>query len=155
MTYSTGADMKRNGKSWTVTWSPEMVEPTLVAGERFKLTTKYGQRAGILSADGQAIVKDRPVKIVGINKEGLSEAQAEASAKELAAVLDMDAAAYVAKVKAYGPVAFVDAITLREDAFNALNQDQLNAIKGVLVNPGHLAVGAVAHLCPSHPGHSA
>ncbi|MEO6530944.1 MAG: penicillin-binding transpeptidase domain-containing protein [Specibacter sp.] len=136
--YSTGADMKRNGKAWTVTWSPAMVEPTLVAGERFKLTTAYGQRAGILSADGMAMVKDRPVKIVGVNKEGLSEAQAEASAKALAAVLDMDAAAYVAKVKAYGPVAFVDAITLREDAFNKLNQDQLNAIKGVLATSASL-----------------
>ncbi|MHA7268967.1 penicillin-binding transpeptidase domain-containing protein [Arthrobacter sp. HLT1-20] len=134
-TYSTGADMKRNGKAWTITWTPEMVEPKLAAGERFKLTTTYGQRAGILSADGQAIVKDRPVKIVGVNKEGLSDAQAEASAKALAAVLGIDAAAYVAKVKTYGPVVFVDAITLREDAFNALNQDQLNAVKGLLVTP--------------------
>ncbi|POH72058.1 penicillin-binding transpeptidase domain-containing protein [Arthrobacter glacialis] len=137
-TYSTGADMKRNGKDWTITWTPEMVEPKLAAGERLKLTTTYGQRASILSADGMAIVKDRPVKIVGINKEGLSDTQAEASATALAAVLGIDAAAYVAKVKAYGPVAFVDAITLREDAFAALNQDQLNAVKGILVTPATL-----------------
>lgn len=131
-TYSTGADMKRNGKDWTITWSPEMVEPKLAAGERLKVSTSYGKRAGILSADGEAIVKDRPVHIVGINKDGLNEAEAEASAKELAGMLELDAADYAAKVKAYGPVAFVDAITLREDAFTALDQDKLNAIKGIL-----------------------
>ncbi|MHA7306206.1 penicillin-binding transpeptidase domain-containing protein [Arthrobacter sp. TMN-49] len=137
-TYSTGAEMKRSGNAWTVTWTPEMVEPKLAAGERFKLTTTYGQRASILAADGQAIVKDRPVKIVGINKDGLSDAAAQASAKALAAVLDIDAAGYVAKVKAYGPVAFVDAVTLREDAFNALNHDKLNAIDGILATPATL-----------------
>ena len=132
-TYSTGADMKRDGKSWIITWSPEMVEPKLKAGERFKLSTTNGQRADILSADGEAIVKDRPVHIVGINKDGLSGAEAEASAKALAGVLEIDAAAYVAKVKAYGPVAFVDAITLREEAFNELDQNKLKAVPGILV----------------------
>lgn len=132
-TYSTGADMKRDGKGWIITWSPEMVQPKLKAGERFKLTAVNAQRAGILSADGEAIVKDRPVRIVGINKDGLNDDESAASAKALAAVLDIDAAAYIAKVKAYGPVAFVDAITLREDAFNALDEGKLNAVKGILV----------------------
>ena len=130
-TYSTGANMKRNGQAWTITWTPEMVEPKLAAGDRFKLTTTGGHRAGILAADGEAIVKERPVKIVGINKEGLSDA--EASANALADLVGIDPGAYAAKVKAYGPVAFVDAITLRDDAFAALDSSKLNAIKGILV----------------------
>lgn len=134
-TYSTGADMKRDGRGWVITWSPEMVQPDLQAGERFQISTTESERAGILSADGEAIMKDRPVHIVGINKDGLSEAEADASAKALAAALDIDAEAYAAKVKAYGPVAFVDAITLREDAFKALNQDKLKTIAGILVVP--------------------
>lgn len=137
-TYSTGADMTRSGDSWTIAWTPEMVEPKLAAGERLKISTTYGQRAGILSADGQAIVKDRPVHIVGLNKDGLSDAQAEASAKELAAALGIDEAGYVAKVKGYGPVAFVDAITLREDAFKELDQSRIKGIKGILVTDGTL-----------------
>lgn len=134
-TYSTGADMKRDGSGWVITWSTEMVQPDLKTGERFQISTKESERAGILSADGEAIVKDRPVHIVGINKDGLNEAEAAASAKALAAVLDIDAAVYAAKVKAYGPVAFVDAITLREDAFKALDQDKLKSVPGILVVP--------------------
>lgn len=137
-TYKTGADMKRNGDGWTITWSPAMVEPRLAAGERLKISTAYAARAGILAADGQAIVKDRPVETVGINKDGLSEAEAQASAKALAAVVDIDPAAYLAKIKAYGPVAFADAITLREEAFAALDQTRLKDIKGFLATPGTL-----------------
>ena len=132
-TYATGADMKRDGKNWVITWSPEMLQPELKPGERLAISTTNGKRAGILSADGQAIVKDRMVQIVGINKDGLTDAQAAASAKALAAVLEIDPAAYAAKVKAYGAVAFVDAITLREEAFNALDKDKLNAVEGILV----------------------
>ena len=134
-TYSTGADMTRDGSGWVVTWSPEMVQPDLKTGERFQISATESERAGILSADGEAIVKDRPVHIVGINKDGLSDAETAASAKELAAILDIDAAAYAAKVKAYGPVAFVDAITLREDAFTALDQDKLKSVAGILAVP--------------------
>jgi len=134
--YKTGADMKRNGDGWTVTWTPAMLEPSLKTGERLKITTSQGQRAGILAADGEAIVKDRPVYTLGINKDGLSDTQAADSAKALAAALDIDPAGYLAKVKAYGPVAFVDAITLRDSAFAKLDKSRLDAIKGFLATPG-------------------
>ncbi len=130
-TYSTGADMTRDGNGWKITWSPEMIEPKLKTGERFTLAANDGQRAQILSSDGEAIVKDRPVRLVGIDKGGLSAEETESSAKALAGVLGIDEQDYLDKVKAYGPVAFVEAITLREDAFSALNQEQLNAIKGI------------------------
>jgi cell division protein FtsI/penicillin-binding protein 2 len=137
-TYTTGADMKRNGDGWTISWAPDMLVPRLEAGERLKISTSYPHRAGILAADGQSIVKDRPVETLGINKDGLSEAVAAASAKALAAVVGVDPAAYLAKVKAYGPVAFVDAITLRQEAYDALDQAKLKDIKGFLATPGTL-----------------
>ncbi|MCQ9165590.1 MULTISPECIES: penicillin-binding transpeptidase domain-containing protein [unclassified Arthrobacter] len=137
-TYKTAADMKRNGDGWTVTWNPSIVAPQLAAGDQLKISTSHPQRAGILAADGQAIVKDRPVETLGINKDGLTDAQAQASATALAAVVDIDPAAYLAKVKAYGPVAFVDAITLRAEAYSALDQAKLKGIKGFLATPGTL-----------------
>jgi cell division protein FtsI/penicillin-binding protein 2 len=137
-TYTTGADMKRNGPGWTITWTPAMVEPRLLPGEGLKISTTYPQRASILDSAGQAIVKERPVQTVGINKDGLDEAQAEAGAKALAAVVGIDPAAYVAKVKAYGPVAFVDAITLRDDAYAELSSGQLKAAQGFMAVPGTL-----------------
>lgn len=138
--YATGADMQRTGNSWTVAWSPQMIQPQLAAGERLNISTTPAKRADILSADGAAIVKDRPVRVVGINKEGLSEAEVEASAKALAAVLELDEAAYLAKVKAYGPVAFVDAITLREEVFAALDQTRIAPIQGVLATADTLSL---------------
>ncbi len=139
-TYATGADMQRAGNSWTISWSPEMLQPELAAGDRLQISTMPAKRANILSADGAAIVKDRPVRIVGINKEGLSEAETESSAKALAAALEVDEAAYVAKVKGYGPVAFVDAVTLREEAFAALDQAKLTPIKGILATSDMLSL---------------
>lgn len=132
-TYSTVADMTRDGKAWTITWAPEIVEPKLAAGDRLKLTTTRGKRADILAADGEAIVKERPVKIVGINKDGLSDAEAESGAKALAEAVAIDPGAYAAKVKAYGPVAFVDAITLRAEDFAALDTAKIDAVEGILV----------------------
>ena len=132
-TYSTSADMTRDGRAWTIAWTPEMVEPKLAAGDRLKLTTTRGRRANILAADGEAIVKERPVKIVGINKDGLSDGEAQTGAKALAAVVNIDPGAYAAKVKAYGPVAFVDAITLRAEDFAALDTAKLDAVEGILV----------------------
>ena len=132
-TYSTVADITRNGKAWTIAWTPEMVEPKLDAGDRFKLTATRGLRADILAADDAAIVKDRPVKIVGISKDGLSDAEAESGAKTLAAVVNIDPGTYAAKVKAYGPVAYVDAITLRAEDFAALDSAKLDAVAGILV----------------------
>ncbi|MGO4384268.1 penicillin-binding transpeptidase domain-containing protein [Specibacter sp. RAF43] len=137
-TYQSAASMVRAGSGWRVAWTPEILEPSLAAGERLKITTTYGQRAGILAADGEAIVKDRPVRVVGINKDGLSAAQAAASAKALAAVVGIDPAGYLAKVKAYGPVAFVDAITLRQDAYEALDAATLKGIVGFLATAGTL-----------------
>ncbi len=132
-TYSTVADITRNGKAWTIAWTPEMVEPKLDTGDRFKLTATRGLRADILAADDAAIVKDRPVKIVGISKDGLSDAEAESGAKTLAAVVNIDPGTYAAKVKAYGPVAYVDAITLRAEDFAALDSAKLDAVAGILV----------------------
>ncbi|SEF03030.1 Cell division protein FtsI/penicillin-binding protein 2 [Arthrobacter alpinus] len=137
-TYATSADMLRKGNSWTVTWSPTMIQPELAAGERLAIDTQYGKRASILSANGEAIVKDLPVRTVGINKDGLTPEAAKSSAEALATLLDVDVAAYLAKVEAYGPVAFVDALTLREEAFKALDQEKLKAINGVLATPGTL-----------------
>lgn len=136
--YATQATMAREGDGWVIAWSPEMIAPDLKAGERLKLTTTFGQRATILDAEGAAIVKDRPVRVVGINKEGLSEPDALAAAKQLAALLGIDEKAYLDKVKAYGPVAFVDALTLRSEAFDALDQAKLKVIPGILATSGTL-----------------
>lgn len=136
--YKTKASMNRKGEGWSVKWTPAMLESKLNPGDSLKLVTSFGKRASIMDASNMPIVKDRPVQVVGINKDGLSEAEAALSAKALAGVVGVDAAAFAEKVKAYGPVAFVDAITLREEAAAKLDQGKLKAIKGYLAQPGTL-----------------
>ncbi|MFD1211328.1 penicillin-binding transpeptidase domain-containing protein [Arthrobacter sp. GCM10027362] len=131
--YTATAELKRTGDAetpWDIQWSPAAIEPTLQAGERLSLQVTDPKRGDIQDANGQAIVKDRPVKVVGIDKKGLSPAQAEASARALAAVVDIDAGEYAKMVSGFGPDAFVEAITLRQAAYRKLDQDALDAIKG-------------------------
>lgn len=137
-TYSSAATMKRDGAGWKVDWTPTMIVSALQPGDKLSLATTYGKRGEIMDGANMPIVEDRPVEVLGINKDGLTEAQAEASAKALASIVDIDAGDYVAKVKAFGPVAFVDAITLREAAADALDQNALKGIKGFLAQPGTL-----------------
>ena len=134
-TYTSTAGLVRSGNNevpWQIEWKPSVVEPSLQAGEKLSLDTAEPERGDILDAAGKPIVTERPVRVVGISKKGLTKAQAADSAKALAAVVDIDGADYAAKVKGYGEEAFVDAITLREAAFEDLDQEKLDAIDGFL-----------------------
>jgi cell division protein FtsI/penicillin-binding protein 2 len=99
------------------TWSVRL-EPGLFglrAGERLDLGTTSAPRAGILGAGGTQIVRDRPVLRFGVDKAQVStEQQAESAARQLAGLVDVDADALVARVRAAGEKAFVEAIVLRE-----------------------------------------
>lgn len=129
-TYTTTAELAHADDSWQVVWSPTIVEPSLAEGERLAKTTAEPERGDILDAAGEPLVTERPVRVVGIDKSGLSAAEAKASAQQLAELVDIDAGDYQSKIEAYGPEAFVDAITLREAAFEDLDQKRLDSIDG-------------------------
>jgi cell division protein FtsI/penicillin-binding protein 2 len=129
-TYTTTAELAHADDSWQIVWSPTIVEPSLAEGERLAKTTAEPERGDILDAGGEPLVTERPVRVVGIDKSGLSAAEAKASAEQLAELVDIDAGDYQSKVEAYGPEAFVDAITLREAAFEDLDQNRLDSIGG-------------------------
>ena len=129
-TYTTTAELAHADDSWQIVWSPTIVEPSLAEGERLAKTTAEPERGDILDAGGEPLVTERPVRVVGIDKSGLSAAEAKASAEQLAELVDIDAGDYQSKVEAYGPEAFVDGITLREAAFEDLDQNRLDSIAG-------------------------
>jgi cell division protein FtsI/penicillin-binding protein 2 len=140
-TYSATADLQRTGdagKPWDIQWSPAAVEPSLKEGEKLTVQTAEPKRGAILDAAGKAIVKDRPVRVVGIDKKGLSTAQAQSSARALAGVVGIDAGEYASTVAGYGPEAFVQAITLRQAAYKKLDQGELESIKGAAAQAGTL-----------------
>ncbi|QBR93013.1 penicillin-binding transpeptidase domain-containing protein [Nocardioides euryhalodurans] len=114
-TYSTEAAMSLVDDTWQVTWEPAVVEPSLRTGGTLALRSVTPPRADIVGAGGQRLVTDRAVTRFGIDKSAVPDQRAVVSARELAALLDIDAPAYVERVKASGDEAFVEGIVYRRE----------------------------------------
>ncbi|GIG21991.1 cell division protein FtsI [Cellulomonas chitinilytica] len=116
-TYTTTAHLTRDAEDesvWRVTWSPALLAPDLVAGEKLTTTRVRAERANVLGAGGVPIVEPRPVWHLGVDKTHTDAAGQDAAARWLAVGLGIDADEYAAKVAAAGPKAFVEAITVRQ-----------------------------------------
>ena len=129
-TYTTTANLSYQDKAWTVAWSPALVEPSLLAGERLTVKRTAAKRADILGAGGVALVTERPVVHVGIDKTRVTAEQAATSAQSLATLLALDPAAFAQRVSAAGAKAFVEALVLRTDSADKPTDQQLTAIPG-------------------------
>lgn len=129
-TYETTAALSESGETWSVAWSPALVQPGLAEGERLDATTEAAQRGEITGAGGAPLVTERPVLRVGIDRTLVPAAQAPASARRLAALVGIDPAPYVKTVSAAGPKAFVEAITYRAAEVPAAVRAGLRAVAG-------------------------
>jgi cell division protein FtsI/penicillin-binding protein 2 len=78
------------------------------------------------------LVTNRQVRVIGIDKTKVPAAQAATSAAALAKVVGVDSAAYVARVRAAGAKAFVEALTLRLADSRAL-QPRIVAVPGAVL----------------------
>ncbi len=141
--YDTSVRLTKGSDAWLVRWSPEIVEPSLQAGEELAESTIKPQRGNILGAGGKPIVAPRPVLRVGIDKTTLKPAAVNASARSLAQLVDVDARGYLKQVKATGPKAFVEAIVYRRDDAPA---DVLGNLSGI---PGARAISDRLPLAPT------
>ncbi|WP_129657209.1 penicillin-binding transpeptidase domain-containing protein [Rothia halotolerans] len=121
-TYRTEATLEQGEDGWTLDYSPDLLAPGLRQDEVLGLSRASAERGRILDAHGVALMNDRPVHRVGVDKEGLSEEEAERSARALADVLDIDAGQYAQQVAGYGDEAFVEALALREDDYREVAQ---------------------------------
>lgn len=130
--YETQVGLRLIDDVWQVTWDPMAVAPELRADEALTLVHRWPKRADILDGAGTAIMTEREVVSVGIDKANAG-AKAAASATSLADIVGVDAKAFAAKVSAAGPKAFVPAISLRTtDPTLTRNVDRINAVTGAL-----------------------
>jgi cell division protein FtsI/penicillin-binding protein 2 len=116
-TYTTTAHLTRDADDeavWRVTWNPALLAPDLVAGETLAKGRVPAERATVLGAGGAVLVEPRDVWHIGVDKTATDAAGQDTAARALAEMLGLDAEAYVAKVAAAGPKAFVEAITVRQ-----------------------------------------
>lgn len=113
-TFASAATLRHGEAGWQVEWSPAIVHSELSATSRLYYERTAAKRGSILDAGGAAIVEDRPVYRVGIDKTRADPEQLDASARALAALVGIEADPYAELVAAAGPQAFVLAIVLRE-----------------------------------------
>jgi cell division protein FtsI/penicillin-binding protein 2 len=140
--YDTSARLTRVDDEWQVAWEPTLIEPSLHDGVTLDLTTIAAKRGPILGARGTRLVTDRPVVRVGIDRTRVPAARAGESARRLAALADIDPAAYAKRVEAAGEQAFVEAIVYRRGEV----PDALAGIDGIR---GALALAAELPLAPT------
>lgn len=111
--WQTTAPLKYVDGQWKVEWTPKIVQADLDGTTRLRHLRDAPKRASIVGSDGLALVEVTTAYQVGVNKAAIDKAQWDATARKLAATLDLDAAGYAKQVAAAGHKAFVPAITLR------------------------------------------
>lgn len=115
-TYTTRAQLVRDGGSWRVAWDPALVEPSLTGSQALDITPIAPRRGEIVGPGGALLVGDRPVVRFGIDRTRVAARRAGESARRLARLLGIDATAYAARVEGAGDEAFVEAVVLRREA---------------------------------------
>ena len=83
-TYQTEAKLTEESGQWKTNWQPSIVQPQLDGTNRLTQRRLYPERGELLGEDGDAIVEDRPVFRIGIDKSKVSGDKAKASAIRLA-----------------------------------------------------------------------
>ena len=142
--YDTPAELALVGDEWQVAWAPTTVEPSLEAGEVLQRSSVTPNRGDIVGARGLAIVTERAVVRMGLDKPSLTDrANAASSARSLARLVGVDVKDFVQRVKAAGDQAFVEAIVFRREEVPA---DVTRAIEGI---DGARAIAATLPLGPT------
>ena len=141
-TYETQVDLRLVEDQWRVTWRPGIVAPQLAADETLDIARKWPKRADIVDSSGGKLMTEREVSVVGIDKTKVSGGEMARAAKRLAALLDIDAERYAAKVAAAGSKAFVEALTLRQtDPILEKNGAAIEKLTGALTVPALQVLG--------------
>lgn len=114
--YSSPVVVHRSGDSWTGDWAPTVLVPDLAEGEVLRASRVAAKRGEVLGDGGEALVTQRSIVRVGIDRSVVSGSAAGRSARALAKAADVTQAPFVTAVESAGEKAFVEAIVLRSDA---------------------------------------
>lgn len=131
-TYTTTAQLTRDGNRWITQWKPDLLAPQLAETEVLTLSTEAPPRADILGVGDTKLVTARPVVRVGIDKTKVAADQQADSAAKLADLVKTDRGEYAKQVAGAGEKAFVEAITLRDEAGRTPTDEQIGAVPGAV-----------------------
>lgn len=138
--YDTEAEFtySREAEEWRLEADVEDVLADYDGAEAVGISTVSGDRGRIMDRHGKAIVRDREIIRVGLDKTRLTDDDSPASekrqrqaARQLAELVDIDAESYADKVVGYGDEAFVEAIPLRADS-DRVTAEELESVPGAV-----------------------
>ncbi len=129
-------------RPWRIRWSPTLVHPALGARERLGTIREPRARGEILDRRGQPLMSAKPVKRMGVVAGEVEDS--ERAARRLSQLLDVDADPLERAIRAGGPKQFVEAVALRLDEAEGI-EDAVEEI------PGGEVVTGTAQLAPTRP----
>lgn len=131
--------------AWQAVWSASVVHPQLTSETRLRHRRTQPRRSAINDRAGQALVEERNLYQLGLDKSKVDQARWAEAAKQLAGVLGIDAAEFVAKVNAGGPKQFVVGKTVRQEeippAVTNVPGGTVTEVKSMLAPSDTFAVG--------------
>ncbi|MDT0166251.1 penicillin-binding transpeptidase domain-containing protein [Actinotalea sp. AC32] len=141
-TYSADAHLTLVDDVWQVRWDTALVAPDLRPTETLTTRVEAAPRAPVLGAGDVALVEDRPVLRLGVDKTAVEVAAQADAARAVAGLLGLDPEGLADRVAAAGERAFVEALVVR----TAEPGVDLAAFRAV---PGALAVEDTLPLAPT------
>ncbi len=139
--YDAPVELTRVEDEWEYDWTPALVHPDLADGDTIGTTTINPARGPITGAGDLPLVTGRDVVRFGIDRTQVDPAQADPSARALAALMQVDPERFATSVNAAGPKAFVEAIALRTEDVDPAITTGLEAIPGARAVPGTQQLG--------------
>ncbi|CAN5705690.1 penicillin-binding transpeptidase domain-containing protein [soil metagenome] len=115
--------------TWQSRWSLSALDDRLRPGDLLAADRTDPTRGTVLAAGGEELAGASSVIVVGVEPQRATDVPALTA--ELARLLDIDAEALAARIASAAPDAFVEVITLREDAYGLL-RDQLQPLPGTV-----------------------
>lgn len=121
--YRTTVRLHRKDGTWRLVWSPATVHPQLRPGDTLAMTRLTAARGQILDGAGEAIVKPRPVVVVGIEPQRVTDQKtllAELDAALRAAKVPVSLDDVPGRLASAKPDAFVEVVTLRREVYDTI-----------------------------------
>ena len=140
--YETTLPIDRLSGRWAPDWTPQVIHPELQEGQVLVAERRRAPRAAIVGANDEVLVQERPVVVVGL-EPGRAKGDISGSAQAIASVVDVDAAALAARARKASPTSFVEVITLRREAYDAV-RSRLQPIPGAVFREEQRALAPTA-----------
>jgi cell division protein FtsI/penicillin-binding protein 2 len=121
--YETTVRLKKQDDTWRVVWSPATVHRDLREGDFLAVRGIRPERGNILDGAGAPIVQARPVVVVGIEPQRITNQASLLAALDSAfkeADVTVDLSDLTERIAAAEPDAFVDVVTLRREVYETI-----------------------------------